>query len=98
MSEKDEANYQPEIKIAVFKEENSLVVELVDNGPGIDQSILKHIFEPFYTTKKVGVGTGLGLAVSYFIITENHGGSMRVESSPGHGAKFIINIPVNKKM
>ncbi|MCK5100596.1 MAG: PAS domain S-box protein [Desulfobacteraceae bacterium] len=72
-------------------------VEIKDNGPGIDKKILKRIFEPFFTTKPAGVGTGLGLSVSYFIITENHGGKLSVESAPGTGTKFIIRLPLGGK-
>ncbi|MCF6247465.1 MAG: PAS domain S-box protein [Desulfobacula sp.] len=72
-------------------------VEIEDNGPGMDEKTMKRVFEPFFTTKPVGVGTGLGLSVSYFIITENHGGEMRVESTPGSGAKFIIRLPLEGK-
>lgn len=72
-------------------------IEIEDNGPGMDEKISKRIFEPFFTTKPVGVGTGLGLSVSYFIVTENHGGEMRVESSPGQGTKFAIRLPVRGK-
>ena len=75
---------------------NWLAIEIADNGPGIDEETQKRIFEPFFTTKPVGVGTGLGLSISYFIITEYHGGQMRVESIPGHGATFIIHLPVNR--
>jgi signal transduction histidine kinase len=52
------------------------------------------VFEPFYTTKEVGMGTGLGLSVSYFIVTEDHGGTMSVESAPGKGATFIVRLPI----
>ena len=69
-------------------------MEIKDNGPGMDKTTLKRVFEPFYTTKPIGVGTGLGLSVSYFIITENHGGEMSVESTPGAGANFIIHLPL----
>ena len=55
----------------------------------------KRIFEPFFTTKDVGEGTGLGLSVSYFIIAENHSGTMAVESIPGRGCKFIIRLPLD---
>ncbi len=58
------------------------------------ETIRKRAFEPFYTTKPVGEGTGLGLSVSYFIISENHGGKMAVESQPGKGAKFVIRLPL----
>lgn len=76
-------------------------IEVEDNGPGIEEDICKRIFEPFFTTKPVGLGTGLGLSVSYFIVTENHGGEMSVESQPGQGTKFIVRLPVGgpkKKM
>lgn len=71
-------------------------VEIEDNGPGMDAAVCKRIFEPFFTTKTVGVGTGLGLSVSYFIITENHGGSLTVSSTPGSGSRFTILLPVKK--
>ena len=74
-----------------------LHMEIEDNGPGMDEKTRKRIFEPFFTTKPVGVGTGLGLSVSYFIITENHGGEMSVESTPGSGTKFIILLPLGEK-
>ena len=68
-------------------------IEVEDNGPGMDEETRKRVFEPFYTTKEVGVGTGLGLSVSYFIVTENHGGTIEVASSPGHGTRFTIRLP-----
>ncbi len=69
-------------------------VEIEDNGPGMDEATKKRAFEPFFTTKGIGVGTGLGLSVSYFIITENHGGSMAVESAPGKGSTFLVRLPL----
>lgn len=71
-------------------------IEIEDNGPGIDEKTRKRIFEPFFTTKQVGMGTGLGLSVSYFIISENHGGTMNVQSKPGRGARFIIRLPFER--
>jgi signal transduction histidine kinase len=85
---------KPCFHLRVIPEANMVRVEIQDNGPGIDEQTQKRIFEPFFTTKEAGVGTGLGLAVSYFIITENHGGSIAVNSLPGHGATFIIRLPV----
>ncbi len=76
------------------KKQQTICMEIEDNGQGMDEETRKRVFEPFYTTKPVGLGTGLGLSVSYFIITENHGGEMGVESRPGLGAKFIIRLPV----
>ena len=73
-----------------------LCLEVEDNGPGMNEATRKRVFEPFFTTKPERVGTGLGLSLSYFIITENHGGEMIVESSPGFGTKFIIRLPVEE--
>jgi len=69
-------------------------IEIQDNGPGMTREIKKRIFEPFFTTKPAGFGTGLGLSVSYFIITENHKGEMSVDSALGKGSKFTIKLPV----
>jgi signal transduction histidine kinase len=71
-------------------------MEIEDNGPGMDEATQKRVFEPFFTTKPVGIGTGLGLSVSYFIVTDQHQGEMKVVSSPGSGAKFIINLPITR--
>ncbi|WP_419656208.1 sensor histidine kinase [Desulfosarcina variabilis] len=70
-------------------------MEISDNGPGMDKMTQKRIFEPFFTTKSPGVGTGLGLSVSYFIITENHGGTMDVVSAPDSGTTFVIRLPID---
>ncbi len=70
-------------------------IEVEDNGPGMDDETRKRIFEPFYTTKPVGQGTGLGLHVSYTIITNTHSGTMEVESFPDMGTRFIIQFPLN---
>lgn len=69
-------------------------IEIEDNGPGMDEETRRRVFEPFFTTKPVDMGTGLGLSVSYFIITENHTGILKVESTKGNGARFIIELPV----
>ncbi|MGL1900682.1 MAG: ATP-binding protein [Fibrobacterales bacterium] len=76
------------------QEKSMVCIEIEDNGPGIDMVTQKRIFEPFFTTKPVGTGTGLGLSVSFFIITENHDGEMIVESTPGTGTKFVIRLPI----
>jgi PAS domain S-box-containing protein len=70
------------------------LLEIEDNGPGMDEITTHRIFEPFFTTKDVGVGTGLGLAVSYAIITKNHRGRIEVASEPGAGARFTIHLPI----
>jgi two-component system NtrC family sensor kinase len=73
-----------------------VTVSIKDNGPGIPQNILSHIFEPFYTTKEKGKGTGLGLSISYGII-QKLGGSILVQSEEQKGTSFIIEIPVKAK-
>lgn len=82
------------IRTSLDRSRDKVCMEIRDNGPGMDEHEQKRIFEPFYTTKPIGVGTGLGLSVSYFIIVENHNGEMRVESRPGQGANFFIFLPV----
>ena len=84
---------RPCITLRLRREKDMAVIEVADNGPGMDAGHLNRIFEPFYTTKEVGVGTGLGLSVSYFIITNNHNGFLFAESSAGQGATFIIRLP-----
>ncbi|MBU2513491.1 PAS domain S-box protein [bacterium] len=71
-------------------------VEIADNGPGMEEAVRKRIFEPFYTTKDIGRGTGLGLSVSYYIISDYHDGSISVESELGKGSKFIIRLPFRR--
>ncbi len=86
----------PRFMLRVRPDDAMVRVEIEDNGPGMDEATRKRVFEPFFTTKPPGSGTGLGLSVSYFIITEDHGGMMTVESSPGVGTRFIIRLPAAK--
>ncbi|GAU09346.1 PAS domain S-box protein [Desulfoplanes formicivorans] len=88
-----DAAYTPTFTIAITQTGNTATVTIEDNGPGIEESLRKRIFEPFFTTKDVGTGTGLGLSVSYFIITDNHNGMMYVDSTPGKGTRFVIKLP-----
>jgi PAS domain S-box-containing protein len=85
---------QPHIILRTRREENQARIEVQDNGPGMDEETQRRIFEPFFTTKGVDEGTGLGLSVSYFIITEQHKGSIAVFSSPGKGTCFVIRLPM----
>ncbi len=84
----------PSIWVRTYAQDNQLVIEVQDNGPGMTDTIRQHIFEPFFTTKDVGSGTGLGLSVSYFIITERHQGTIDVKTAPGKGSNFIIKLPI----
>lgn len=70
----------------------SVLLSVSDNGPGIPEDIQKRIFEPLYTTKEVGVGTGIGLALCHRIVA-THGGFLKVESQPGEGATFVVGLP-----
>lgn len=84
------------ITISTRAHEDKVQISISDNGPGMDESTKKRIFEPFYTTKEVGKGTGLGLSISYGII-QQHGGSIQVESEEGQGARFTILLPLGRK-
>ncbi|MDK1119296.1 MAG: PAS domain-containing protein, partial [Anaerolineae bacterium] len=84
------------LRLAKETKNEQLKIEIEDNGIGMDEYTRKRVFEPFFTTKPVGEGTGLGLSVSYFIVTENHGGQMDVESEPGKGTTFIVRLPFEK--
>ena len=82
------------LRLAHEKESGRVRIEVEDNGPGMDETTRKRVFEPFFTTKAIDRGTGLGLSVSYFIITENHYGEMSVSSIPEKGTTFTIKLPV----
>jgi len=92
--QQEESIADPVILLRTSTEHGSAVLEIEDNGPGMKEEVRRHIFEPFFTTKEVGEGTGLGLSVSYFIITEHHSGTIEVDSSPGQGTRFVIRLPL----
>jgi len=100
MQEKYNQNidYKPQFILRIRRDADPgmLRIEIEDNGPGMDSAICKRVFEPFFTTKPAGLGTGLGLSVSYFIVTENHGGNISVASIPGVGTNFIISLPLKE--
>ncbi|MFB8795978.1 MAG: PAS domain-containing protein [Microcoleus sp.] len=75
--------------------ENQVIVSIQDNGCGMNSEVQEQIFNPFFTTKPVGKGTGMGLATSYQIVTENHRGNLRCFSTPGEGTKFAIELPIS---
>ena len=83
------------LRIKHDAQRNLVLIEVEDNGQGMDETVQRRVFEPFFTTKPPGEGTGLGLAVSYFLITVAHQGLMNVESEPGKGTIFSIRLPLS---
>ncbi len=84
--------YQPTVSVITKKENNQLEIKITDNGNGIPKDIIDKIFQPFFTTKPTGEGTGLGLSMSYDIITKGHGGKLKVDTKEGEGTTFIIQL------
>jgi signal transduction histidine kinase len=86
--------YDPTVTITTRKINDCIELCVADNGNGIPQKVLDKIFQPFFTTKPTGQGTGLGLSLSYDIITKGHGGELKVNTKEGEGSEFIIQLPV----
>lgn len=86
-------NFEPTVWVSTKKLNNKIEICVRDNGMGISQKILNKIFQPFYTTKPSGHGTGLGLSLSYDIITKEHGGTLNVETEEGEYAQFTVLLP-----
>jgi two-component system, NtrC family, sensor kinase len=90
---KQNAAYQPTVLVQTKKINDKLLLTVVDNGNGIPQKILDKIFQPFFTTKPAGQGTGLGLSLSYDII-KAHGGELKVNTKENEGSEFVIELPI----
>ena len=88
------SKFDPTVIVSTKKLYNKIEIIVEDNGDGIPQKVLDKIYQPFFTTKPTGQGTGLGLSMSYEIITKGHGGDLKVETTEGESAKFIITLPV----
>ena len=86
----EDAEYQPTVEISTKKVDNKIIIRVSDNGDGMPDNIRSKIFQPFFTTKPTGQGTGLGLSLSYDIITNGYGGTIDVQSKEGEGAAFTI--------
>ena len=84
--------YEPTVSVSTKKEKDKVEIKVKDNGNGIPQKVLDKIFQPFFTTKPKGQGTGLGLSLSYDIV-KAHGGELKVETKEGEGSEFIIELP-----
>jgi len=76
--------------------DNQILIRIADNGAGIPAAVRDRLFDPFFTTKPIGKGTGMGLSISYQIVTERHHGMLSCSSSPGEGSEFTIQIPVRQ--
>ena len=87
--------YEPTVSVSTKKINGKVEIKVVDNGNGIPQKVLDKIFQPFFTTKPTGQGTGLGLSLAYDII-KAHGGEIKVETIEGAGSEFIISLPITK--
>jgi len=93
--EKQNLDFEKKIKIRSFMNNSNVILEVQDNGIGIENENIEKIFHPFYTSKEIGKGTGLGLSISYGIIKEMNG-SIEVTSEPEVGTKFAVSIPAIK--
>ncbi len=89
------ADWVPTIDIVTKLLDSSVIIQILDNGAGIPEEIIKKVFDPFFTTKPVGSGTGLGLSISYQIIVDKHKGKISCQSKPGKGAEFTIELPIS---
>jgi signal transduction histidine kinase len=90
-------NSKGALELKAYQDEDWIVVEVADNGPGIPVEAQEKIFDPFFTTKAPGEGTGLGLNISHGIIVEKHGGQISVESRPG-ATRFTIRLPLKDQL
>jgi signal transduction histidine kinase/ligand-binding sensor domain-containing protein len=88
-----QAGYEPTVSFSSKKMGDKIILTVTDNGNGIPQKVIDKIFQPFFTTKPTGEGTGLGLSLSYDII-KAHGGEIKVETKEGEGSEFIIKLPI----
>ena len=89
-------SYEPVVSISTKKINGKIEIKVTDNGNGIPEKVLDKIFQPFFTTKPTGQGTGLGLSLSYDII-KAHGGELKVESKEGEGAAITIELQILEK-
>ena len=87
-------SYEPTVTVSTKQLNGKIEIKIADNGNGIPQKVLDKIFQPFFTTKPTGQGTGLGLSLSYDIVTKGHNGELKVETKEGEFTHFVITLPV----
>ncbi|ALW85258.1 hypothetical protein AUC43_09210 [Hymenobacter sedentarius] len=90
-----EPGYQPQVGVRTVLLHQQVQIQVTDNGMGMSEAVQAKIFQPFFTTKPTGEGTGLGLSLSHDIVAQGHGGNLSVESQEGQGATFYVNLPLN---
>ena len=86
-------SFHPSVTVSTKKHGNYVTITVTDNGTGMSEKVIAKAFQPFFTTKPSGEGTGLGLSLSYDLVTKVHGGDLKIESKEGEGAKFTIQLP-----
>jgi len=90
-------DFEPAVSVTTKKTNDTILISIKDNGIGIDHTLLEKIFQPFFTTKPTGQGTGLGLSLSYDI-AKAHGGELKVETQEGEGSTFTFSLPSNNNV
>jgi two-component system NtrC family sensor kinase len=86
--------YVPTVRVRTEAVGGQVLVHVHDNGAGIAEAVQQKIFQPFFTTKPSGEGTGLGLSLAHDIVTKGHGGTLSVSSRPGEGTEFTLSLPL----
>jgi signal transduction histidine kinase len=90
------SDYQPRIHVSVQQAGDNVVITIEDNGEGMNDQVKQHLYDNFFTTKPVGVGTGLGMAITRDIVEKKHGGKLTFESTEGQGTVFTMTLPIKK--
>jgi signal transduction histidine kinase len=89
-------DYNPELDISVAAENGNLIISIADNGEGMSEEVQQRLFENFFTTKPIGLGTGLGMSITRDIVENKHGGKLTFTSTEGQGTTFTISIPIKR--
>ena len=96
-SQAADTGYQPEINVGVKSDGDTIVISIADNGEGMTDEVKQRLYENFFTTKPIGQGTGLGMAITRDIIENKHGGKLLFDSEEGKGTIFKLTIPIKRK-
>jgi signal transduction histidine kinase len=88
--------FEPDVSVRTVRENDQVVIAVKDNGTGMPQKVVDKVFQPFFTTKPTGEGTGLGLSLSYDVVTKGHGGTLSVKSQEGEGTEFVVRLPAHQ--